>query len=279
MLQLHDFIQNMPHDPVFSLMKMALTRFAKSGDGAAFDFGDTDKLEDEVCDNLVSYALELAKNKIFKMPYDRVYYSWSLLNKIFGAYIIQEENPQDYARFKVVFMFGDKKPFRYAGIGTLEIDDLGNAAITNKKVPLILRGTISHMAKGAKFPNDEAEGIMYQSVCYYIIMLTALMESPHTKTRVTSVGEKVNLKREKRGVPQIMPFHTVYFEVDGKEYNTDGSGVGSGSQKRLHWRRGHVRHLSSGKITHVRPCLVGALGTDVHVAKPAYSMKQKGSAA
>lgn len=279
MLQLHDFIQNMPYEPKFFPMKKMLTEFAESGDGAAFDFGDTDKLEDEVCENLARYACELAKHKMLKLPYNPVYYSWNFGNKVFGAFIIQEEDDHDYDSFRVVFMFGDKKPFRYAGIGTLGINDLGKAAITDDVVPIDLQGTIIHLARGAHFPNNDAEESLYRAVCYYVVVLTALMESPHTKTRVTSVGEKLNLKRAKRGVPQIMPFHTVYFEVDGKEYNTDGSGIGNGSQKRLHWRRGHVRHLSSGKITHVRPCLVGALGTEAHVAKPMYSMKQKGSAA
>lgn len=279
MLQIHDFIQNIPYEPKFFPTKKALTEFAEFGDGASFDFGDTNKLENEVCENLARYACELAKHKMLRLPYDSVYYSWNYNNKVYGAIIFQEDDDDGYVSFRAIFMFGDKKPFRYAGIGTLDINALGKAAITNDVVPIDLKGTISHLAQGAYFPDDTAEEDLYRSVCYYIVVLTALMESPHTKTRVTSVGEKVNLKRAKRGVPQIMPFHTVYFEVDGKEYNTDGSGIGSGSQKRLHWRRGHVRHLSGGKVTHVRPCLVGALGTDAHVEKPAYVMRKKGHAA
>jgi len=285
MLQLHDFLQNVPNKPNFFPIKEMLTGFAKSGDGAAFDFGDMNKLDDDVLENLMHYSHELAKHKILKLPYNPVYYSWSLADKLFAAYIIQEEHPQ-FDSFKAVFMMGEQKPFRYAGMGTVEIKEFGIDPpkdrfpnVPDDVVPINIKGTIAHFAKGASFANDEAQDILYQSICFYIVSLTALMESPHTKTRVTSVGAKLNLKRAKRGVPHIMPFHTVYFEVDGKEYNTDGTSRGTGAQKRMHWRRGHIRHLSGGKITHVRPCLVGALGTDAHVAKPAYSMKQRGNVA
>ena len=72
-----------------------------------------------------------------------------------------------------------------------------------------------------------------------------------------------------------MPYHTVYFEVGGKNYNTDGTEVGGGAHAspRMHWRRGHVRKLESGKMTHVRPCLVNAMGSDVSVPKPKYELR------
>jgi hypothetical protein len=206
MLQIHDFIQNMPYEPNFFLMKDALTRFAESGDGASFDFGDMQSIEDEVFENLSRYGHELAKNKILKLPYNPVYYSWSYGNKLFGVYITQEEHLHEYDSFKAVFMTGEKKPFRYVGIGTLEINEFGRDPPTDiypdlpgDFVPINLSGKIIHFAKGVRFADDGSESALYQSVCYYIVTLTALMESPHTKTRVTAVGAKLNLNAKSAG--------------------------------------------------------------------------------
>ena len=81
-------------------------------------------------------------------------------------------------------------------------------------------------------------------------------------------------KRMKRGLPEIMPFHTVYFDIGGRHYNTDGSERnGSHASPRLHWRRGHIRKMKTGKVAHVRPHLVGTMGTDLTAPKPVYEMR------
>jgi hypothetical protein len=41
--------------------------------------------------------------------------------------------------------------------------------------------------------------------------------------------------------------------IDGSEEG------GTHASPRLHWRRGHVRRLANGKITNVRPTLVGVM--------------------
>lgn len=280
MLQVHDIIENLPNEEKFDLVKRYLTVFNAGNDGACFDFGDTDKLDNKICTDIVLYAHELAQHKLLKLPYNPVYYSWSSYDSVYGAFVFQEKDASDLSeKVNVIFVFGGKKPFRYAGFGTVAISNFGKEDLTGDLIPISIEGKVSDLVKDAVTSSDEWKKELYQLITYYVLLLTALIESPHTKTRVMSVGEKLNKKRGKRGLPQIMPFHTVYFEVDGKEYNTDGTSRGTGAQKRMHWRRGHIRHLSGGKITHVRPCLVGALGTDAHVAKPAYSMKQRGNVA
>jgi len=280
MLQVHDIIENIPNGEKFDIVKRYLTVFNAGNDGACFDFGDTNNLGDKICADILLYAHELAQHKLLKLPYNPVYYSWSSHNSVYGVFVFQEKNASDLSeKVNVIFVFGSKKPFRYAGFGTLAITDFGKEDLAGSSIPILVEGQISDLVKESVIPTDEWEKDLYQIITYYVLLLTALMESPHTKTRVMSVGEKLNKKRGRRGLPQIMPFHTVYFEVDGKEYTTDGSGIGSGTQKRMHWRRGHIRKLSSGKITHVRPCLVGGIESETHVPKPAYVMRKKGHAA
>lgn len=276
MLQIHDIIENFPATESKTL------NFVKSGlyiEWPSFDFGDFAKTipDQKTLYSLIDYAHELASVDMFKLAYESVYFSWQLNGEIFGAFVACGKDGESETDIIIITVYIClKSPFRICAIGTVVVYDFGKGPESSSE-SIQTKSTIIYQRPLIKLMSGAEE--MLSDIAFQVIALATLLESPHTKTRVHQVGDKLNNKREKRGIPKIMPFHTVYFEVDGKEYNTDGSGIGSGSQKRLHWRRGHVRHLSSGKITHVRPCLVGALGTEAHVAKPMYSMKQKGSAA
>ena len=283
MMQVHDIIEHFPTNKDRALQAVKLGLFL---DWPSFDFGAMDQTlgNTETLYNLIDYAHELARADMFKLSYDSVYYSWFWDNEIYGAFVSSSKKDDksiikkdDKSIITLNIYIAQKKPFRIAAIGVVGLYDFGKGPQSSAQ-SITTNSVVVYKDPEFRFAEQD-HNTMFANITYAVIALAALMESQHTKTRVQQVGDKLNNKREKRGLPKIMPFHTVYFEVDGKEYNTDGTSRGTGAQKRMHWRRGHIRHLSNGKVTHVRPCLVGALGTDAHVAKPAYSMKQRGSAA
>lgn len=66
----------------------------------------------------------------------------------------------------------------------------------------------------------------------------------------------INAKREAKGKPPIFSYSWV--TVDPALARIPGVRLGgSHAPPRLHWRRGHVRRLATGKLVTVRPCLVG----------------------
>lgn len=66
----------------------------------------------------------------------------------------------------------------------------------------------------------------------------------------------INAKRAAKGKPPIFEHTTVF--IDLAKLKIPGFiGNGTHAPPRLHWRRGHVRTLASGRKTIVRPCLVG----------------------
>ena len=271
MLQIHDIIESLPtgESDIVDLLKKSLTEYQSYDKSACFDFGNIEKIPLDTLEQISKYALELLQNKMFVLPYNPVYYSWDTGEDQFGVYVVQKENDS----FDTIFFFAEKRPFEFVGTGIL--DDTVEAS--EKGAYHNLRGEVMWMSPKKKMISKEGEKELMQYVSTYTIVLTALMQSTHTRTRKNEVSPKQNKSRAKRNLPAIMPFHTVYFEVGGKRYSSDGRELGgTHASPKLHWRRGHVRKLASGKMTHVRPCLVGAMGADVEIQKPTYVLKQKG---
>ncbi len=66
-----------------------------------------------------------------------------------------------------------------------------------------------------------------------------------------------NKQRAAKGKPPLFGYTLVDIDTSAiKMPGMRGAG-GSHASPRLHWRRGHVRRYASGKISMVRPCLVG----------------------
>jgi len=66
--------------------------------------------------------------------------------------------------------------------------------------------------------------------------------------------EKLNRKREKN---RKLPFYEYYILKIAGGSRSDSLGGGTHMSPRMHLRRGHPRRLQTGKITWVRPCVVG----------------------
>lgn len=81
----------------------------------------------------------------------------------------------------------------------------------------------------------------------------------------------INLQRKKKSEAPIFGHNLVKIDLSKVQMPGWVQAGNSHASPRLHWRRGHVRRLSSGKMSIVRPCLVGdpsrgAVSKDYRVA-------------
>lgn len=270
MLQIHNILENFPKETTQELFatKKSLELF----DGPCFDFGQlkTKLSDDKTFLGLVDYAYELAQEDQFKFADESVSYCWeegdnSLVNCLCANY---SKNI-----FSTFIFFARKKPFKLMSVGMVIVKDFGKLPKQNGHVCTESRNIILWSANGPMSGKDQ--DFYFKGMVLRIIALTAMQKAKHFRTRTTAIGDRLNKKREKRGLPKIMPFHTVYFDVEGKEYSAEGTPKGPGAQKRMHWRRGHFRRLSTGKTIHVRPCLINAFELDVKIEKPLYKIREK----
>lgn len=74
-------------------------------------------------------------------------------------------------------------------------------------------------------------------------------------------GPKIQKAREKKGLPPLN--RTILIRLHSSFRNILNAGGGSGIERRPHWRRGHLRHLQSGAIVPVSPCMVNWRGEAV----------------
>lgn len=80
--------------------------------------------------------------------------------------------------------------------------------------------------------------------------------SKNTKTENLAVPAAISRARTSAGKPPIYSFTVV--SVPSQPILRGPRGSGTHASPRLHWRRGHFRHLSRGAIIPVAPCLVGS---------------------
>lgn len=267
MLQIHDITEFLDANMGDSEVKKNLHTFIADG-GASFDFGDVDQIDESTWEALHKYSCDLIEHDMFRLPYPTVYYSYEF-SGITGI-LATQTGPRTFE----LYMFAARKnPFMIGLVVAGQVEfvlepdgKVANFYLRTKK--LFQHLSVEPMVEDVDVKIVEEGG-------RFLIALTALMQSNHTRTRKHDVGLKLNQKREKRGLAPIMPYHTVYFEVGGKNYGANGVAHGGGchASPRMHWRRGHVRKLESGKIAHVRPHLVGGAGASVQVAKPKYELK------
>jgi len=111
------------------------------------------------------------------------------------------------------------------------------------------------------FEMDDASLKDIGNTCLQIILaFCAILNSRNTEIITTPAPKRLNEKRAKKGKPPIGEIKEIRINYGGKRYMIDGREEGgTHASPRLHWRRGHVRRLASGKITNVRPTLVGAI--------------------
>lgn len=270
MLQIHDILENFPKEVTPDLLETK--RIIKLFDGACFDFGEISAkiADDKTYVGLVDYAYELAQEDQFELAYESVSYCWEGDNVMFNCFCAHPKQ----GNLAVLVFVARKLPFKLLSIGILRIHDFGKLPKQGERVCAQTSSRNLWCANKSSVFNEKKD-TYFTGVTFRIIALTVMRGAKHFRTRTVEVGEKLNKKREKRGLPKIMPFHTVYFDVGGKEYSADGTPKGLGAQKRMHWRRGHFRRLSTGKTIHVRACMINDFELESKVEKPLYKIREK----
>lgn len=99
------------------------------------------------------------------------------------------------------------------------------------------------------------EGSPREEEIHVLLCGLCLMSTAAYDATIVPAPQKLNAARQKKGKPPLYE-HTV---VTLKPWATKGRSDHSRAHAspRLHWRRGHVRRLTSGAFTSVGPCLVG----------------------
>ncbi len=103
-------------------------------------------------------------------------------------------------------------------------------------------------------PSDENPALEWLSA--KSLAALAMMDSESVKRTLVKAPKFINSKRIAKGKTPLNDYTTVTIDVDRVRRDTERLG-GSHASPRLHWRRGHKRHLPDEKTTWVRPCLVG----------------------
>lgn len=147
-------------------------------------------------------------------------------------------------------------------MGYIISDEKGVALVTEKTF------FTSDFEENAR--NDLTESLKYD-VPTWIIGCLAMLNAKGIEQRVTPAPKNLNKRRVAAGKPPIGEIREIFVRVGGVSYRASGEAeVGSHRSPRLHWRRGHIRRLASGEMTHVRPCLVGERIADEEPAKKTY---------
>lgn len=100
----------------------------------------------------------------------------------------------------------------------------------------------------------------YDFVVKQVWLFLAALNCANITTKVVPAPAKLNKARAKSKRPLMREYKVLELDLGHKEtleYADEEELKRNGSQKRLHFRRGHVRRLTSGTTVWVSHCLVG----------------------
>lgn len=100
----------------------------------------------------------------------------------------------------------------------------------------------------------------------WVMAALGCLNSEGLETKTTQAPKYINSARERKGKTPIFSLHHVAIDLTKVRMPGLKSADMAHASPRLHWRRGHIRRLAAGRMTIVRPCLVGdpQLGTISH---------------
>ena len=87
-----------------------------------------------------------------------------------------------------------------------------------------------------------------------VIKILVMLYSRSVRVIENKVGEKLLKKQRQRGKPESVPFYSVTIPKEIRKYI--GHTESTGTKKRLHWVRSHIRTLHDGRkvpvVAHLR---------------------------
>ncbi len=203
-------------------------------------------------DPLRDTAIQFYTNGINICPFQHCWFEWSIKYKGHNMQIVCIiENADDCMYFQPFFL---NKSSDVYGCETWTF----SGWVTRLKP----NGDLSRFScvRGDQFdnPSDESMGMDVFAVSMSLASMAILM-ARETKVTERRLPAGVNAHRFKKGRAPLFAHKVV--TIDHSRIVYEGGSGQSGihrSSPRLHWRRGHVRTLSSGKKIGIPPCVVGA---------------------
>lgn len=115
------------------------------------------------------------------------------------------------------------------------------------------------------FPNEatkkEKMDQMAHWICRVMWSCVMVLNMKHFDQEEVIISEKLQKARAKRGKPPLENYVQVSLNKACRAMLLAGAGTDRSVSP--HWRRGHIRHLQSGKAVPVMPCMVNWRGEDI----------------
>ena len=224
-------------------------------------------------DEHYDFGMELAKNKLLRMPFRNTIIEAYNADKVFAD---DPSDPNGKAPDRIFLWVFERIGFAY----NMESDQvligedesqlvIANAGYINGNAALF--PGVAHLFIGGQNRRPELSffrrfgekgtGLSDNSIRdnttnlkWVTTSFVSLINSKSTQTTVSEPPEKLNKARARRGKAPMLSVR--YVDVPAIESTARGTG-GTHASPRLHWRRGHMRRLAD-RLVPVSPCLVGS---------------------
>lgn len=207
-------------------------------------------LSDEEYASFLDYAKALIAEGLFKQQYEKICLSFDYDGQNLML-VTQHEKTKKY-EFYIMQSLSDR-PYPDGISFEAQVMDDGTFMVTKPSFVI---------ANYEEIPDEFSEWLKYALGTY--LCLVAVLNAEGVVIERKAAPKFINRQRAKKGKTPIGDIHEIKIVVDGKKYHYSGhddENREKGSPKCMHWRRGHIRRYPDGKITNVRPCLVGKIGT------------------
>lgn len=228
------------------------------GSAIQFDFGDVTPIPDEEWIEMQNYAGELIDEGLFRLPFNRCFYSFKV-NNVDNSICVEQHG--DKLWFLMTVGMGHMSIFAVM-VYCVSLEPSGGKNWINIENVVSLPHPLARrffQEKGAKVAS-EMFGNMISDGARSFLSLTMMLSAHGVEQIVAPPPHKLNKARARAGKPPIGEIREIIIRQGKKTYSVSGQESGLHASRRLHWRRGHLRKLPSGKVTNVRPCLVGSVG-------------------
>ncbi len=233
------------HDTSLERVERIMGMSNRSANPVLFDMRLDPQLE-----VFLSFAWELLNHKMVKLPYEQCAFEWDAKFEggIKKRMSIYAWDSGDGIINAILFSNTHGEPI----IG-YEFDYINDTMATCSFGDELINETI----------RDHDEAFLHSTAKYISSCLLGFIASLSTRgvqETVEITPKKQNEKRLSRGARALPERHTVYISV-GASDGTTGEIERAGP--RPHWRRGHIRRLSSGRLVSVSPCVVAGSAAQI----------------
>lgn len=200
-----------------------------------------------------AFGLSLHKKGLLKYPYDHCLF---IINRHDGGEPLPLFVWHDAGKTPLLTFFFHK------GDPSLKGLPLFSATIGDTGEYLLLRYPGVPMSQ--KFIDDAPQII--SELASMAFAICSLLMSRNTYVDAEPAPEKLNKKRALKGKPPITEVRHIKIRTDERLVARGHQG-GSHASPVMHWRRGHMRRLESGKLVPVAPTIVNASDEHKPLAK------------